>query len=472
MSKITAKECQNVEYKRSWKDEYLKWICGFANAQGATIFFGVDDDMELHGLQNAKRLLEDIPNKITTTMGLVVDVDLHEQEGLDYLEVTIVPSNVPVSYRGKYYYRSGSTLQELTGTALTDFLMRKLNITWDAATEKSATVDDIDPEAVRYFLNAAIHEGRINKSAKDLSIDQLLRRLHLVNEENGQLTLAALLLFGKDVERWNMTVAFRLGRFGNSQADLILQDRIVCPLIEMPDRVIETLRSKYLVSPIHYEGLQRKEPLEIPEEGLREMLCNSLIHKDYTGTFIQMKVFDDHITLWNGGTLPPGYTVEKLMEPHESHPRNRLMANVFYLSGFIEAWGRGYEKIREAFEKEKLEVPVFEEVRGGMMATIKREKFMAIQAKGGVVDNDKDVVDVVIDDVVDKLSERQLVIYKMIRKSVVDGVVETANSIANKINLSSRTIQRDLTRLKDLNVIKHEGPDNGGEWVILKELNV
>ena len=189
-------------------------------------------------------------------------------------------------------------------------------------------------------------------------------------------------------------------------------------------------------------------------------------------TFIQMKVFDDHITLWNGGTLPPGYTVEMLMEPHESHPRNRLMANVFYLAGFIEAWGRGYEKIREAFEKEKLEVPVFEEVRGGMMATIKREKFMAIQAKGGVVDNDKDVVDVVIDDVVDKLSERQLVIYKMIRKSVVDGVVETATSIANKINLSSRTIQRDLTRLKDLNVIKHEGPDNGGEWVILKELNV
>ena len=78
-----------------------------------------------------------------------------------------------------------------------------------------------------------------------------------------------------------------------------------------------------------------------------------------------------------------------------------------------------------------------------MMTTIKREKFIAIQAKGGDVENGKDVVDVVIDD-----------------------VVETANSIANKIKLSSRTIQRDLTRLKDLNVIKHEGPDNGGEWVI------
>ena len=208
------------------------------------------------------------------------------------------------------------------------------------------------------------------------------------------------------------------------------------------------------------------------EDGLREMLCNSLIHKDYTGTFVQMKVFDDHITLWNGGTLPPGYTVEKLMEPHESPPRNRLMANVFYLAGFIEAWGRGYEKIREAFEREKLEVPVFEEVRGGMMATIKREKFMAIQAKGGVVDNGKDVIDAVIDNVMGKLSERQLVIYKIIRKSVVDGVVETASSIASKIKLSPRTIQRELTRLKDMNVIKHEGPDNGGHWIVLKDLKV
>jgi ATP-dependent DNA helicase RecG len=185
-----------------------------------------------------------------------------------------------------------------------------------------------------------------------------------------------------------------------------------------------------------------------------------------------MKVFDDHITLWNGGTLPPGYTVEKLMEPHESHPRNRLMANVFYLAGFIEAWGRGYEKIRNAFEKEKLEMPVFEEVRGGMMATIKREKFVAIQAKGGNIENGKYVVDVVIDNVVDKLSERQVIIYKMIRKSVVEGVVETASSIANKIKLSPRTIQRDLTRLKELSVIEHEGPDNRGRWVIIKDLKL
>ena len=121
MSKIRPKECQDVEFKRIWKDEYLKWICGFANAQGAVMYFGVDDDREVYGLKDSKRLLEDIPNKVVNYMGLVVDVNLYEQDGLDYIEMVIEPSNVAISYKGKYYYRSGSTMQELNGVgALAD----------------------------------------------------------------------------------------------------------------------------------------------------------------------------------------------------------------------------------------------------------------------------------------------------------------------------------------------------------------
>lgn len=66
-------------------------------------------------------------------------------------------------------------------------------------------------------------------------------------------------------------------------SDLITQDSIACPLILMPDRIIEVLRSKYLITPIHYEGLLRKEPLELPEEGLREILCNAIVHRSYIG---------------------------------------------------------------------------------------------------------------------------------------------------------------------------------------------
>lgn len=147
MSKIKPKECQNVEFKSSWQDEFLKWICGFANAQGAVMYFGVNDDHEVIGLKNTKKLLEDIPNKIVNFMGLVVDVNLYEQDGLEYIEVVIEPSNVPISYKGKYYYRSGSTMQELNGVALQKFVLKKMGRTWDDIPNDFATVKDLDRQA-------------------------------------------------------------------------------------------------------------------------------------------------------------------------------------------------------------------------------------------------------------------------------------------------------------------------------------
>lgn len=68
-------ESQNIEYKTIWKDEYLKWICGFANAQGGTIFIGKDDNGNVVGVNSAKKLLEDLPNKITTVLGIVAEVE-------------------------------------------------------------------------------------------------------------------------------------------------------------------------------------------------------------------------------------------------------------------------------------------------------------------------------------------------------------------------------------------------------------
>ena len=63
-------ESQNIEYKESWRDEYLKWICGFANAQGGRIYIGINDKQEIVGVADSKRLMEDIPNKIVNYLGI------------------------------------------------------------------------------------------------------------------------------------------------------------------------------------------------------------------------------------------------------------------------------------------------------------------------------------------------------------------------------------------------------------------
>ncbi len=67
-------EHQEIEWKESWRDEYLKWLCGYANARGGTLFIGKDDNGNVVGVPDSKKLLEDLPNKITNTMGNAIDI--------------------------------------------------------------------------------------------------------------------------------------------------------------------------------------------------------------------------------------------------------------------------------------------------------------------------------------------------------------------------------------------------------------
>jgi len=99
-------ETQNLEYKSSWRDEFLKEICGFANAQGGTLFIGKDDKENIVGVKNAEKLLEDLSNKITTILGIICDVNLHETKQGEYIEIVVEPQPNPVNYKGKYHYRS------------------------------------------------------------------------------------------------------------------------------------------------------------------------------------------------------------------------------------------------------------------------------------------------------------------------------------------------------------------------------
>jgi len=116
-------EKQNVEYKQSWRDEYLKWVCGFANAQGGKIFVGIDDDGEVTGVADYKNLMDEIPNKTVNHLGLVVDVNLHTDKGKQYIEIDVPVSSVPISYHGAYHFRSGSTKQELKGNVFQKLLL-------------------------------------------------------------------------------------------------------------------------------------------------------------------------------------------------------------------------------------------------------------------------------------------------------------------------------------------------------------
>ena len=465
-----------IEYKRQWDDEWLKWLCGFANADGGTLYIGISDKQHIVGVDNSKKLMEDIPNKIVSKLGIYPDVRLLEEDGKEIIEIEVAPSQESVLLDGVLYKRVGATNQIVKGQALKDFYARKLNATWDSRVIRGATVDDIDPEAIKYFLRKGIDKGRLPKESVDDSVEKVLKNLEVMTDDD-ELTLAALLLFGKNPQHYCLNARIKIGRFGHSQAALMNQDLIDGDLIRMADRVMEALDAKYLIRPIHYEGMQRREPMELPEEGLREILYNLEIHKDYNGPDSLIRVFDDRITFWNQGSLPAGITPESIFQPHDSQPRNRLIANAFYMAGFVEAWGRGYELITEAFTKEGLEVPTIEEEFGGVRVIVKREIFYGIQHGGRVDPKTGRLIKAgdtknVTNDVTKKLTERQRVILEMLPFGDIENVIKnervTTALLAGRFGKDPRTIKRDMKVLQDFGIVTHVGPSNGGYWKRLK----
>lgn len=462
-----------IEYKRIWKDEWLEWICGLANADGGVIYIGITDDGEVVGVNNSKKLMEDIPNKIVNKMAIYPAVRLIQREGKDTIEIDVKPSLAGVSLDGIVYKRVGATNQVLTGAALQEFYLSRPSGARDARIIPDAQLDDIEPAAVRYFMDSGIRKGRLSKESSNDSIEKVLKSLNVMTDD-GKLTIAALLLFGKNPQRYCIDARFKIGRFGAGAANLIIQDMIDGDLIRMPDRVLDILDTKYLVRPIHYKRLRREEPLELPEKGLREIICNAIIHKQYDGPDIQMRVYDDRIDLWNFGKLPEGYTFEQMFMPHRSMPRNKLIANAFYYAGLIEAWGRGFEIITEEFSKEGLTVPTFKEEFGGVTAVIRREIFQAVQ-QGKISDGKNIDLDNDQDNDLDKLTDRQSIIVKFLYRQGQgddpENDPETMKTLAFKTGVSDTTIKRDLKTLTSLGWIKRKGSDRGGWWKVIKKLD-
>ncbi|MGJ1484983.1 MULTISPECIES: ATP-binding protein [Sphingobacterium] len=434
-------EQQNIEYKESWHDEYLKWVCGFANAQGGVIYIGKDDNGDIVGLEGYKKLMDDIPNKIRNAMGITVEVNLHEEAGEYFIEIVTHPYSVPISLRGRYYYRSGSTKQELTGASLNEFLLKKSGKTWDDVIEPRATFYDIDETAVAKFLVMAKEKGRLPE-VDGLSTQQLFDKLRLT--ESGQLKRAALVLFGKDPGKFYPSINVRIGRF-RDELDLVFQESEENNIINLYQTVLNQINHKFIVKNITFEGMHRIETPEYPREAMREAILNAMVHRNYMGAHTQIRVYDDKITFWNEGGLQSPLTIESLKRPHSSRPRNVLIADVCFKGGLIDAWGRGTIKIIEACKQAGLPEPEIIERDGGLLVTLFKNSMTTEQlVKLG-------------------LNERQLKAVEYVKERG-----KITNKEYQEINLVAKpTATRDLSELVEYGIFRNTGKGAGSYYEII-----
>ncbi len=446
-------ESQHVEWKRSWRDEYLKWICGFANAEGGTLVLGKDDRGQTVGLDDAERLMEEIPNKVRDLLGIMVDFNRREEDGNVVLEVVVQPYPYPISHRGAYHYRSGSTKQELKGAALDRFLLRKQGRHWDGVPAPGFEFSDLDREALHRFRELARRSGRLDDTLLDETDPVLLDKLRLV--ENGYLKRAAMLLFGRDPERL-ITGAFVKIGFFRTNADLLYHDEVHGHLLRQVEQTLDLLLTKYLRAGIRYDGLQRIEAFPVPRAALREALINAVAHKDYaTAHPIQISVYDNKVMIWNPGHLPEGWSMDDLLAKHASRPYNPDVANVFFRAALLESWGRGIELITAACRAHGAPEPNFRWDAGLWV-----EFPFAAEVLGPDSDGAGTVVKTVVRTVV-KTGEKIL--------ELVSAHPEiTIPEMADRLDLSRRGIEYQIAKLKRDGRLRRVGPARGGHWEIVE----
>ncbi|MCC7401664.1 MAG: hypothetical protein IT214_09280 [Chitinophagaceae bacterium] len=177
-------------------------------------------------------------------------------------------------------------------------------------------------------------------------------------------------MFGKDPGKFYPSTFVKIGRFGKDDTDIIFQEVEEGNLIVLLQSVLNQLNHKFLIRSIAFEGIHRIEKGEYPYPAIREMLLNALVHRNYMGAPVQIRVYDDKINIWNEGTLPAGLTLEALKHSHPSRPRNPIIADVAFKGGYIDAWGRGTIKIIDTCKEAELPEPKMQEQDGGFIITL------------------------------------------------------------------------------------------------------
>jgi ATP-dependent DNA helicase RecG len=439
-------EHQNLEWKETWRDEYLRWLCGFANAQGGTLVIGKSDRGGVVGVKDVRKLLEDLPNKVRDTLGIMVDVNRKREAGLDLVEIVVEPYPYPISYKGEYHYRTGSTKQELKGAALDKFLMRKWGRHWDGVPVPGVRIKDLSRTALERYRKRARDSERVEPEILTEPASSLIERLRL--KEGEYLKRAALLLFYPDPEKYVTGANVKIGFF-RTNADLLYQDQVEGDLFTQVDKTMDLLLTKYLRAGIEYQGIQRVERLPVPEPALREAVLNAIIHKDYgTGVPIQISVYADRLMIWNSGELPMDWTVEKFKGKHHSQPFNPDIANAFFRAGMIEAWGRGIERIFDACRRARVPKPDFRFEATGLWVEFRFPN-------GGAS------APVEVPTVVSRKARAQILVE--LRRHPESTLAEVAETIGKSV----RAVERATAKLVKDGALRYVGSQKDGHWEVL-----
>ncbi len=373
-------ESEKVELKPSLSqlNEIVETVAGFANSQGGKVFIGVSNRGEIIGLEIGKSTLEKLVNTIkqNTEPSQYPKVVVQAIGGKNFIEIIVPESKEkPVLAFGRAFKRVGKSTLKVDKDELELMVIEKRKVYFDAQICEGATLGDIDEEKARQFLRETKRQRNFVLEESS-SLHEILMRLKLVSGK--KITNAAILLFGKDTQKFFLQAVTKVIRFkgidvtGEMLDFKNIESDILTQLNRTEDFIFEHIPQKAWIE----EGkMERQEKWLYPPRALREALANAFAHRDYQSTSgVQVRIFDDRLEIWNPGLLPKELTVEKLREKHESIPRNPLLARMFFLIKYVEEVGTGTNKIITWCKQWDLAEPIFEVTGGSLVVTFAQSK--------------------------------------------------------------------------------------------------
>lgn len=451
-------ECTAYDFKLMLEERrpksWLKSVCAFANGLGGSLFFGVDDNGVIRGLNNVQDICETISTKIRDYMDPLPDVELIPQRvnNFDILQLKVYAGHyTPYYYIGDgqhiAFIRVGDESVPASPEQMVRLVLKGSNRSFDSL----HTHYKLEESSFAMLANAFKMRTKQEWNKKYLMSFGLLAN-------NGCLTNAGA-LFADDCPllqsrlyctRWNGQEK------GDAINDAEFSGNILMLLRESMNFVKSNTKKGWEKLP---DG--RKDKPEYADRAILETMVNHFIHRDYTviGGEVHLDIYDDRLVVTSPGGMYNGALIQDLdIADVSSERRNPILANVMAQLDYMEKRGSGLLRIR----KETKALDGYREDLQPIFKSTPSQFQTIIFATSGI----SHVGDIVGDVSEIKLTERQHKILNLIKASPSI----TGRQMSETLSVSQRTIERDLSAMQKGGVLRHEGKDNAGFWVILFNL--